>query len=99
MGPSLEWNTAKNGWLLQGSQYLLLALLAGCGIRFIKVKRRLLGEATFSTLKSIWTRFTRRSASAVLGQSSQVASGELLCTQVTPIGIYTRALPAVAPMG
>jgi uncharacterized protein (TIGR03118 family) len=82
VGRSLEWNGFHDGRLLKLCQCLFLGLVAGCGIRYLQVKRKPLSQATIGTLKSIWTRITGQSASTMRDNSGRVAAVELLSTQV-----------------
>jgi uncharacterized protein (TIGR03118 family) len=84
IGPPLRWNNLNQGWLVRAAQYTALVLLAGCGIRYAQTRQRL-REATVTSLKSFWSRFTRRSLGTVPGKSTQLAYAELAVTRVTDV--------------
>jgi hypothetical protein len=62
--------------------YLMLLLVAGYGIHYVRVNRQLPGKATITVIKDLWSRFASRHGKSTLGRSAPVAEGDLPVTRV-----------------
>jgi hypothetical protein len=65
--------------------FLLVLVLAGFGIHYVRVKPRLPGEAAITMMKSVWSRFTKRLGRSGVGKSTQGKDRELGSTRVAQI--------------